>query len=150
MRAWFGAQVAAGIMAFAASSAAMAASAVEDANAAVQAARQGNYEEAIELFTNAINSDELTLKSRAQAYAYRGIAKAAIGDYDSAGLDLNSAVVLDSDYNADALAVRGFFHLARGDNQEGWNGERFGAYYDWQTWQTLVTGAGFSEIEYGV
>ena len=36
----------------------------------------------------------------------------------------------------------------RGDNQEGWNGERFGAYYDWQTWQTLVTGAGFSEIDH--
>ncbi len=118
MRAWFRSGVAAGIMAFAASGVAMAASAVEDANAAVQAARQGNYEEAIELFTNAINSDELTLKSRAQAYAYRGIAKAAIGDYDSAGLDLNSAVVLDSDYNADAFAFRGFFHMARGENKE--------------------------------
>jgi len=35
----------------------------------------------------------------------------------------------------------------RGDNQEGWNGERFGAYHDWQTWQTLVTGAGFRQID---
>ena len=36
----------------------------------------------------------------------------------------------------------------RGDNQEGWNGERYGAYYDWQTWRELVTGAGFNEIDH--
>ena len=34
----------------------------------------------------------------------------------------------------------------RGDNQEGWNGERYGAYYDWQTWRERVTAAGFNEI----
>lgn len=36
----------------------------------------------------------------------------------------------------------------RGDNQEGWNGERYGAYYDWPTWREHVTGAGFSEIRH--
>jgi SAM-dependent methyltransferase len=34
----------------------------------------------------------------------------------------------------------------RGDNQEGWNGERYGCYYDWPRWQQLVTAAGFVEI----
>ena len=61
----------------------------DDANRAVVAARNGQYNEAIELFTRAINSDELGLKNRAQAYAYRGIAKATTGDYEGAQLDLN-------------------------------------------------------------
>lgn len=34
----------------------------------------------------------------------------------------------------------------RGDNQEGWNGERYGAYYNWPTWRKLVTDVGFSEL----
>ena len=34
----------------------------------------------------------------------------------------------------------------RGDGQEGWNGERYGAYYDWPSWQGLVTAAGFVEL----
>lgn len=36
----------------------------------------------------------------------------------------------------------------RGDNQEGWSGERYGCYYDWPRWNELVTGAGFSEIRH--
>jgi len=36
----------------------------------------------------------------------------------------------------------------RGDNQEGWNGERFGCYYDWTLWRELVVAAGFTEIEH--
>jgi SAM-dependent methyltransferase len=36
----------------------------------------------------------------------------------------------------------------RGDNQEGWSGERYGCYYDWPRWEELVTGAGFSEIRH--
>jgi len=33
-----------------------------------------------------------------------------------------------------------------GENQEGWNGDRYGVYHDWQRWSELVSGAGFSEI----
>ena len=36
----------------------------------------------------------------------------------------------------------------RGDNQEGWSGERYGCYYDWPRWRELVTAAGFSEIRH--
>src|SRR5882672_9837972 len=92
---------------------------VEDANAAVVAARNGQYEEAIRLFTSAINSDELNLKSRAQAFAYRGIAKATTSDYEGALLDLNYAVALDTDYNADAFAYRGYIKLVLGQPKDG-------------------------------
>jgi SAM-dependent methyltransferase len=34
----------------------------------------------------------------------------------------------------------------RGENQEGWNGERYGVYYDWPRWSELASAAGFSEI----
>ncbi len=91
---------------------------VEDANAAVLAARDGKYDDAIRLFTNAINSDNLSLKSRAQAYAYRGIAKATTGDYDGATEDLNRSVALNSDYAADSYAYRGYFELVLGDAQK--------------------------------
>jgi lipoprotein NlpI len=118
MRVWRKGLIAAASMLVLAGTGADAA-AVDDANAAVLAARDGKYEDSIQLFTNAINSDELNLKSRAQAYAYRGIAKATTGDYDGAELDLNSAVALDSDYNADAFAFRGYFRLVRGEPKEG-------------------------------
>ena len=36
----------------------------------------------------------------------------------------------------------------RGDNQEGWNGDRYGAYYDLANWRALLTGAGFIELEH--
>jgi lipoprotein NlpI len=91
---------------------------VEDANAAVLAARDGKYDDAIRLFTNAVNSDDLNLKSRAQAYAYRGIAKATTGDYDGATDDLNRSVALNSDYAADSYAYRGYFELVLGDAQK--------------------------------
>jgi SAM-dependent methyltransferase len=34
----------------------------------------------------------------------------------------------------------------RGKNEEGWNGERYGAYYNLERWRELVTTAGFVEI----
>lgn len=97
---------------------AVLAAGADDANRAVAAARDGRYDEAITLFTSAINSDELSLKGRAQAYAYRGIAKATTGDYDGAQLDLNSSVALDSDYKADAYAFRGYVRLVLGQAKE--------------------------------
>ncbi|OMQ30098.1 class I SAM-dependent methyltransferase [Pseudomonas putida] len=36
----------------------------------------------------------------------------------------------------------------RGENQEGWNGARYGAYHDLQAWQQLLTEAGFVELEH--
>ncbi|WP_295993398.1 class I SAM-dependent methyltransferase [Rugamonas sp.] len=34
----------------------------------------------------------------------------------------------------------------RGDNREGWNGPRYGSYYDYETWERYLTAAGFSAI----
>jgi SAM-dependent methyltransferase len=34
----------------------------------------------------------------------------------------------------------------RGEGQEGWSGERYGAYHDWETWRELVVAAGFAEL----
>ena len=36
----------------------------------------------------------------------------------------------------------------RGDNQEGWNGERYGAYHDLANWRVLLNAAGFSELQH--
>lgn len=36
----------------------------------------------------------------------------------------------------------------RGDNQEGWNGARYGAYHDLHAWQALLGAAGFVELEH--
>jgi lipoprotein NlpI len=94
------------------------AAAADDANQAVVSARKGNYEQAIELFTRAKNSDELGLSNRARAFSYRGIAKATTGDYDGALLDLNSAIALDSDFNGDAYGYRGYLRLVLGQGAE--------------------------------
>jgi SAM-dependent methyltransferase len=34
----------------------------------------------------------------------------------------------------------------RGENEEGWNGQRYGCYYNLETWRELLTAAGFVEI----
>ncbi len=49
-----------------------------------------------------------------------------------------------------ALKVEGvlFTSNPRGDNREGWSGERFGAYCDLRQWQHYLTTAGFAEIEH--
>jgi lipoprotein NlpI len=88
---------------------------IGDANSAVMAAQAGRYDDAIRLFTSAIDSDELNLVSRAQAFAYRGIARAATSDYEGAKEDLNLAVALDSGYNPEAYAYRGYFEMVMGD-----------------------------------
>jgi SAM-dependent methyltransferase len=36
----------------------------------------------------------------------------------------------------------------RGDGQEGWNGERYGAFHDWPTWRNVVMAAGFDELDH--
>jgi SAM-dependent methyltransferase len=47
-----------------------------------------------------------------------------------------------------ALKIEGvlFSSNPRGENEEGWNGQRYGCYYDWETWRDLVIQAGFAEI----
>ena len=35
-----------------------------------------------------------------------------------------------------------------GANEEGWNGERYGAYHDLAAWRRYLSGAGFTELEH--
>ncbi len=51
----------------------------------------------------------------------------------------------------DALKPRGvlFASNPRGDNDEGWDGERYGAYWDLRRWRDLVASAGgFVEVDH--
>ena len=34
----------------------------------------------------------------------------------------------------------------RGDGQEGWSGDRYGAFHDWESWRAHMTAAGFSGL----
>jgi SAM-dependent methyltransferase len=47
-----------------------------------------------------------------------------------------------------ALKLRGvlFASNPHGDGQEGWSGERYGAYHDWETWREMMIAAGFAEL----
>lgn len=36
----------------------------------------------------------------------------------------------------------------RGDNQEGWSGDRYGVYYDYPQWCTLLSTAGFTQLDH--
>lgn len=36
----------------------------------------------------------------------------------------------------------------RGDNREGWNGRRYGAYHDFDSWKRHLTDTGFVELEH--
>jgi SAM-dependent methyltransferase len=49
-----------------------------------------------------------------------------------------------------SLKPRGvlFASNPRGNNDEGWNGERYGAFHDLETWRRYATGAGFVELSH--
>ena len=49
-----------------------------------------------------------------------------------------------------ALKPRGvlFSSNPRGDNEEGWNRGRYGAYWDLETWRRYLLDAGFTELEH--
>jgi SAM-dependent methyltransferase len=36
----------------------------------------------------------------------------------------------------------------RGENQEGWNGDRYGVFHDWTGWRRYLSNAGFTELEH--
>lgn len=50
----------------------------------------------------------------------------------------------------EALRPRGvlFSSNPRGQGEEEWLGQRYGAYHDLETWQRLLTSAGFEEVEH--
>lgn len=49
-----------------------------------------------------------------------------------------------------ALRPRGvlFTSNPRGQGEEGWQGDRYGAYHDLESWRTYLTAAGYDELEH--
>jgi SAM-dependent methyltransferase len=49
-----------------------------------------------------------------------------------------------------ALKPGGIFFSSnpRGHNEEGWNGPRYGSYYDYPTWERFVTASGFEIVHH--
>jgi SAM-dependent methyltransferase len=49
-----------------------------------------------------------------------------------------------------ALVERGVLFVSnpRGDDEEGWHGDRHGTYHSLETWRALVTAAGFDELSH--
>jgi SAM-dependent methyltransferase len=41
-----------------------------------------------------------------------------------------------------------FASIPHGDNSEGWNRGRYGAYHDLESWRRYLTGAGFAELHH--
>jgi hypothetical protein len=39
-----------------------------------------------------------------------------------------------------------FSSIPRGSNEEGWNGGRYGAYHDLESWRRFLSSAGFTEL----
>jgi SAM-dependent methyltransferase len=54
--------------------------------------------------------------------------------------------VLDEIWRATKPGGVLFCSNPRGDNQEGWHGERYGVYWDLKRWREIVTAAHFKEI----
>lgn len=88
---------------------------MDDANEAVTAANRGDYANATQLFTQALESGDLEPAMEAQGLSYRGIAELTAGDVDAAERDLNAAVDRNTSYNADAYANRGYFAMVLGE-----------------------------------
>ena len=49
-----------------------------------------------------------------------------------------------------AIKPRGvlFCSNPHGNNEEGWNHGRYGAYHDWETWRRFMREAGFEELNH--
>jgi tetratricopeptide (TPR) repeat protein len=87
----------------------------DDAQAGFAAAASCNYDEAIRLFTKAIESGELSQKYLSVVYNSRGNAWINKGDYDKAIADLTKAIEIDPKY-ANSYYTRGIAWEKKGNS----------------------------------
>jgi SAM-dependent methyltransferase len=64
-----------------------------------------------------------------------------------------TALDLPSERFDGIFANASLFHVLfssnpHGENQEGWNGDRYGAYHDLSAWRRYLSKAGFTEVEH--
>jgi tetratricopeptide (TPR) repeat protein len=76
--------------------------------------RQGQVEDALEAFTNAIKTPHDDVKIRARSFSHRGTVFFKLKDYDRALSDLNKAIDLDPEASG-SYAWRGASNLGKGD-----------------------------------
>jgi tetratricopeptide (TPR) repeat protein len=87
---------------------------LDDANAGLAALNGHNYDEAIRLYTKAIESGELSQKDLSIVLYNRGLAWKDKGDYDKAIADYTKAIELDPKHTS-AYYNRGNAWYAKGD-----------------------------------
>ena len=90
---------------------------LDDYEAGKEAARQSEFDKAIELFTRAIQSGQMEPRDLSRAHYSRGNAWLDKGDLKKAIADLNKALELDPDY-ANAYYTRGFAWDYAGERQK--------------------------------
>jgi tetratricopeptide (TPR) repeat protein len=86
----------------------------DDANAGIEAAKVGEYDKAIRLFTKAIESGELSHESLGKAYFNRGYAWRKKGNYDKAIADFTKVIEIDPQ-DVYAYYDRGYAWEDKGD-----------------------------------
>jgi len=87
---------------------------VHDIKAGIAAANKGDFDKAIELFTRAIESGELSRENRSIAYYNRGRARGEKGNYDKAIADFDRALEINPTL-AEAYGNRGIAWYLKGD-----------------------------------
>lgn len=90
------------------------ANAAEDVDQGTEAADGGDYDKAVELFTRAIDSRELSRSDAAAAHSKRGDAYQGKSDFSRAIADYDAAIRLDPG-NDEAFSSRGDAYAATGD-----------------------------------
>ena len=85
----------------------------KDLESAFMAQRRGDYDRAINIYTNIILSSDLTPQEKATIYLLRGEAETKKGQYDKAIEDFNSALKLKPRYSQ-ALYFRGLAYEKKG------------------------------------
>jgi tetratricopeptide (TPR) repeat protein len=93
------------------------AKALEDALAGIVAAQGGDYDTAINLFTKAIASGELSREDLSKVYYGRGFAWASKGAFDKAIVDYTEAIGINPNY-ADVYNSRGNAWEEKGDHDK--------------------------------
>ena len=92
---------------------------LDDLEAAFRAHRQGEYDQAIELYTKLIRNRDLKARERAITYLLRGEARKDKGDLDEAEKDFDRALRINPNY-AQARYFRGLVLEKKGDLDEAY------------------------------